>query len=70
MACLLELSHELLHCVLTYVEPADLAALSRSCGAFNEYIKGNKLLCKNLYLQRFVRDTRWSCVRSVMIKQC
>lgn len=54
MASLLELSHELLHCIFTEIEPADLAAVSRSCGTLNSYIKGNRLLCKELYLRRYV----------------
>ena len=56
MTSLLDLSHEVLHCVLLYVEPADLASLNRSCRVLNDYINNNKLLCKELYLQRWVRE--------------
>ena len=50
MTCLLDLSHEMLHNVFIYVQPADLASLSRSCTALNSFIKGNTMLCKELYL--------------------
>lgn len=53
MATLLGLSHELLHCVFTEVEPTDLAALSRTCHSLHAYIKGNRLLHKDLYLRRY-----------------
>ncbi|GAB7346909.1 hypothetical protein MBLNU459_g1981t2 [Dothideomycetes sp. NU459] len=53
MACLLDFSHELLHAIFTNIEPSDLGALSRSCSALNSYIQGNRLLCKDLYLQRW-----------------
>lgn len=54
MSCLLDLSHELLHNIFINVDPADLAAISRSCSPLNQYVKGNNLLCKELYLQHFV----------------
>lgn len=56
MASLLDLSHELLHCVLVHVEPADLAKLSRTCRSLNAFISHNTLLCKDLYLQRWVGE--------------
>jgi len=56
MACLLDFSHEMLHAIFTNINPADLAALSKTCSTLNSYIKDNKLLCKDLYLQNWVRD--------------
>lgn len=53
MAALLELSHELLHCILTETEPVDLAALAASCRTLHVYIRGNKLLHKDLYIRRY-----------------
>ncbi|KAK4617535.1 hypothetical protein CLAFUR4_12648 [Fulvia fulva] len=53
MASLLELSHELLHCIFTEIEPADLAAVSQSCQALHGYIRGNRLLHKDLYIRRY-----------------
>lgn len=53
MACLLELSHELLHCILTEIEPADVASLSRTCHTLRSYIHGNRLLHKELYIRRY-----------------
>ncbi|KAK3716208.1 hypothetical protein LTR37_006653 [Vermiconidia calcicola] len=53
MPSLLELSHELLHCVFTEIDPADLAQLSASCQSLYSYIKGNKLLHKDLYVRRY-----------------
>lgn len=56
MACLLDFSHELLHAIFTNIDPADLAALSKTCSTLNSYIKDNKLLHKALYLQKWVRN--------------
>jgi hypothetical protein len=53
MATLLELSHELLHCIFTETTPTDLSAVSRTCKDLNSYISGNKLLHKDIYLRRY-----------------
>lgn len=53
MASLLELSHELLHCIFTEISPTDLSAVSRTCRDLDSYISGNKLLHKDIYLQRY-----------------
>lgn len=53
MSSLLELSHELLHCIFCGIEPADLSALSRTCKDLNSYIRGNRLLHKDLYMRRY-----------------
>ena len=55
---LLDLSHEVLHSIFTFIEPADLASLNRSCRALNAYIDSNHLLCKELYLQRWVQSSK------------
>ncbi|KAF2423168.1 hypothetical protein EJ08DRAFT_737587 [Tothia fuscella] len=53
MPSLLSLCHEILHDILTNVEPADLGKLAQSCQTFNSYIKGNKLLWKDVYLKHY-----------------
>lgn len=53
MASLLELSHELLHCVLVEIDPADLAAVSKTCQTLYCYIRANRLLHKDVYLRRY-----------------
>jgi hypothetical protein len=53
MACLLELSHELLHCIFIDVEPADIVALSSCSRFFHDYIHGNRLLHRQLYIRRY-----------------
>jgi hypothetical protein len=53
MAALLGLSHELLHCIFSAVDPADLAPLSQTCHLLHSYIKGNRLLHKDLYVLRY-----------------
>ncbi|KAK4544385.1 hypothetical protein LTR36_004276 [Oleoguttula mirabilis] len=53
MSSLLELSHELLHCIFCEIEPADLSSLSKTCRALNSYVKGNRLLHKDLYMRRY-----------------
>jgi hypothetical protein len=62
MATLLELSHELLHCIFTEITPNDLSAVSRTCNDLHSYISGNKLLHKDIYLRRYDQpdsDTNW-----------
>ncbi|KXT01791.1 hypothetical protein AC578_1982 [Pseudocercospora eumusae] len=58
MASLLELSHELLHCIFTEIELADLSALSQTCRLLNSYIRSNRLLHKDLYITRYDEPTR------------
>lgn len=57
MASLLELSHELLHCIFTEISPADLSALSLTCRSLHSYISGNKLLHKDLYVRQYDQPT-------------
>lgn len=53
MSSFLELSHELLHCIFTEIEPDDLSSLSQTCRALHRYISGNRLLHKDLYVRRY-----------------
>ncbi len=53
MLHLLSLPHEVLHHVITEADPQDLAALSRCCQMLNGYIKHNRLLFKELYLDNY-----------------
>lgn len=53
MGSLLEISNELLHCITSYVEPFDLFSLSLSCHTLNDFVKGNKILHKEIYLGRY-----------------
>ncbi|EME78835.1 uncharacterized protein MYCFIDRAFT_98456, partial [Pseudocercospora fijiensis CIRAD86] len=57
MASLLELSHELLHCIFTEIELADLSALAQTCRVLNSYIRSNRLLHKDLYTGRYDEPT-------------
>lgn len=62
MASLLELSHELLHCIFTDISPTDLSSVSHTCKVLRNYISGNKLLHKDIYLRRYdqpASDTHW-----------
>lgn len=54
MSRLLDCSHEVLHSILTSVDPSDLAALSLSCQSLHTFIQDNLILHKELYLQRYV----------------
>jgi hypothetical protein len=71
MAPLLELSHELLHCIFTSLSPIELSAVSRTCKDLNSYISGNKLLHKDIYLQRYDQpksDVNWEDKTHELIK--
>jgi hypothetical protein len=54
MAYFISLPHEILHSVLTCVDPRDLASLSLCCEALHRFIQNDRLLFKELYLQRLV----------------
>jgi hypothetical protein len=54
MTSLLSLCDELLHEVFSLVNPTDLAMLAKTCRTFNAYIKGNKILWKDVFLMNFV----------------
>jgi hypothetical protein len=58
MASLLELSHELLHCIFTEIEPADLAPVLQTCHLLHSYIVGNRLLHKDVYLRFYDEPAR------------
>lgn len=51
---LLDLPHEILHIILTFVDPTDLVALQRCCHEANEFVGNNGLLIKELFLRDFV----------------
>lgn len=50
---LLNLPHEVLHRILIYVDPADIARLS-CCRTLYSVIKSDGLLSRELYLRHFV----------------
>jgi hypothetical protein len=54
MPALLDFCHEILHDIIIQVYPEDLAALSASCQTLNKYIRGNRLLWRDVYLRHFV----------------
>ena len=56
MPQLLDQCSEVLHNIFQNVEPTDLAALSETCNSLKLFIKGDDLLWKTQYLQRFVRQ--------------
>lgn len=71
MASLLELSHELLHCIFTSLSPNELSVVSRTCKDLNSYISGNKLLHKDIYLQRYDQpesDINWEAEVHDLVK--
>jgi len=49
-----ELSHELLHNIITYVNPTDLPALSSTCRSLNAFLKDNAMLCRDMYYLNWV----------------
>lgn len=53
MASLLELSHELLHCIFIEISPPDLASIRGTCRTLHAYINGNRLLHKDVYIRKY-----------------
>lgn len=63
MALLTDLPPEIIHNVLRFVDPPDLAWISRVCKTFCYSIKGNSTLFKDVYLAHFdippTNDVHW-----------
>ncbi|KAK3306592.1 uncharacterized protein B0T15DRAFT_412957 [Chaetomium strumarium] len=51
MAALTHLPPEILHAILGYVDPEDLARISVTCRCLNNFIKGNNALCRAVYMR-------------------
>lgn len=54
MTCLLDLPYEVIHGILTHVEPHDLAAVSKTCQDLSTFVTDDELLHKKLYLLNWV----------------
>jgi hypothetical protein len=62
-ADLTHLPVEILHNILSYVEPEDLARIPLTCRALNNFVKGNNALCRAIYLRIMVTPKLSSCFR-------
>jgi hypothetical protein len=58
MATLVGLPPEALHEILSHLEPWDLPAVQRVCRYLYGYVKGNRALCRDIYLRTFVSSAR------------
>lgn len=54
MRTLTDLPSEILHGILSHVEPWDLYAIHRVCRYLNGYLKANKALCRDIYYRTLV----------------
>lgn len=62
MSPLLSLCHELLHDIITKVEPSDIASLVLTCKLLRDYTRANTVLWRDAYLHNYVDVTsgeRW-----------
>ncbi|KAK3353512.1 hypothetical protein B0T25DRAFT_456234 [Lasiosphaeria hispida] len=51
MAFLIQLPPEIIHNILTFVDPEDLAVLPKICRFLYSYVTGNAALCRDIYYQ-------------------
>ncbi|KAL2016273.1 hypothetical protein VTK56DRAFT_4017 [Thermocarpiscus australiensis] len=51
MTLLTQLSPEIIHKILSFVEPEDLGRLPLTCRCLNTFVKGNNALCRDIYLR-------------------
>ncbi|KAK6827792.1 F-box domain-containing protein [Apiospora arundinis] len=58
MVSLTELPPEVLHNVLQYLDPSDLAFVPRVCQALHHAVRGNAMLFKHVYLAHFDKPAR------------
>ena len=56
----LSLPAEVIHSIFAKVEPVDLARLKRCCRLFNNFIKSDWLIFKEVFLNHFVCELRGS----------
>ena len=57
---LLDLPVEILHNILTYVDPSDLVSVRLCCHQLHELLKSDGLLFKEIFLKLFVRPANSS----------
>jgi len=50
---LLDVCHEVLHCILERLHPVDISAFSQTCKAFYLYTQNNDFLWRSVYLQYY-----------------
>src|ERR1700710_2185022 len=55
MATLTALPHEILHAIFSIIDIPDIASVRFTCRSLHRFISDNRLLFKDLYLQRLVR---------------
>lgn len=58
MVSLTELPPEVIHNVLQYVDPSDLAFVPRVCQSLNNTVRDNAMLFKHVYLAHFDKPAR------------
>ena len=58
MVSLTDLPPEVIHNVLQYVDPSDLAFVPRVCQALHHSVRGNAMLFKHVYLAHFDKPAR------------
>lgn len=51
---LLDLPRELLHNIITDCDPQDIAAFRQACLNLKEFVDGDKLLYRDIYLKHYV----------------
>lgn len=54
-----ELPREILHSILTYIDPLDLPSISLLNQQTYHFVRGNNALCQAIYLQHLVRVMSW-----------
>lgn len=58
MVSLTDLPPEVIHNVLQYIDPSDLAFVPRVCQALHHSVRGNAMLFKHVYLANFDKPAR------------
>lgn len=69
MPLLTQLPPEILHNVLSWVEPQDLLTIPRACRFLYQYIKGNMALARDVYLNFLVRENASLSISSLTSAQ-
>ena len=56
---LIDLPRELLHNIAAECNPPDLGKISRSCRTLHDYILGDRLVFRDVFLRHYVSSNNW-----------
>lgn len=66
MVSLINLPPEIVHNILSFVDPEDLGTIPQTCHALYDFTKGNRALCRDIYHRTLVRTLKSTGLQHVI----